>query len=359
VERIKAHRLFAGPSPAPDRIFFHGIWFRGHNNPRHARLLPRLERLDRFLVMVSDRRLLRGLEFRALRATNRPRYQLVFGAANRRYRFLLTFDPQQIPYFRGRVVLDLDEPKFTAGEIELLNRPNVAAVVLHSDAPLRRYRELGLETACHVIPQGVDLDLLAESDIAVVAERHRRDGELVVGYIAAWFLTQGDRAHTPIYDLDHLLDLWDAIRSRLPRARLWLIGRASKRARALCAAREDVSLFEEIPYGGALPYLANFDIALYPRRWKTPAMEIPVKLLEYMAAGVPTVSYDLEEAAVVRDAGAGLVASTPREFVQAVEHLALNEGERRRLGAAGRPAVPDWGDLVKRYQDEVLDRYLE
>jgi glycosyltransferase involved in cell wall biosynthesis len=358
VERIRAHRLFAGPAPAPDRILFHGVWFRGHNNPRHARLLPRLERLDRLLVMVSDRRVLRGLQARALRATHRRRYQLVFGAANRRYRSLLTFDPRQIPYFRGRVVLDLDEPKFTEGEIALLDRPNVAAVVLHSDAPLRRYRELGLQTPCHIIPQGVDLGSLSESDIAAVAERHRRDGELVVGYIAAWFLTHRDRRHTPIYDVDHLLGLWEAISARLPRARLWLIGRASKRARALCAAREDVSLFEQIPYGGALPYLANFDIALYPRRWKTPEMEIPVKILEYMATGVPIVSYDLEDAAPMREAGAGLIASTPQEFVQAVEHLALNEGERRRLGAAGRPAVPDWADLVKRYQDEVLDRYL-
>jgi glycosyltransferase involved in cell wall biosynthesis len=358
VERISTYRLFAGPRLAQDRIFFHAIWLRGHNNPRYARLLPRLERLDRHLVMVSDRWPLRGIEFRALRATRDLRHRLVLGAANRRYRSLFTTDYEQIPYFRGRIVLDMDEPDFTPDEIEVLNRPSVAAVVLHSDAAVKRYRELGLETACHVIPQGVDFGALSESDVAAVAEQHRRDGELVVGYIAAWFLTHGDRGHNPIYDLDHLLELWNAISARLPRARLWLIGRASRRARALCAGRDDLSLFEEIPYGGALPYLANFDIALYPRRWKTPAPETPVKLLEYMATGVPVVSYDLDDAVVVREAEAGLIASTPREFVDAVEQLALNETERRRLGAAGRPVVPDWADLAKRYQDEVLDRYL-
>jgi glycosyltransferase involved in cell wall biosynthesis len=308
--------------------------------------------------MVSDIWPLRGLQFRAWRATRTLQHRLVFEAANRRYRSLFTITPEQVPYFRGRIVVDFDEPHFTANEVELLNRPNVAAVVLHSDAAMARFREIGLRNPCHVIPQGVDFGALSESDVVAVAERHRRDGELVVGYIAAWFLTRGDRGHNPIYDVDHLLELWDAISARLPAARLWLIGRASRRARALCARREDVSLFEEIPYGGALPYLANFDIALYPRRWKTPAPETPVKLLDYMATGVPVVSYDLDDAAVVREAGAGLIASTPQEFVEAVEHLALNEGERRRLGAAGRPFVPDWADLAKRYQDEVLDRYL-
>jgi glycosyltransferase involved in cell wall biosynthesis len=360
VEHIKFRRLIAGPPPASDRIFFHHTWFKGHNNPRYARLLPRLERLDRFVVTVSDRRPLRGIEARALRATRQLRHRIMFRAANRRYRWMFAIGTEQIPHFRGTVVVDCDEPRLTKQEVELLNRPNVAAVVVVTDGVARRYEELGLRTPCHVIPQGVDLGLLSRSDIAAVAERHRRDGHLVVGYISAWFLTPADRRHDEIYDIEHLLELWDAISVRLQGAQLWLIGRASKRARALCAARDDVTLFEDIPYGGALPYIANFDIALYPRRTDPPRPDMAVKLVEYMGAGVPVVSYDLESTAVVRQTGAGIPASTPRDFVEAVEHLALDEPERRRLAGTASTAAAafDWDDLVRRYQDEVLDCYL-
>jgi glycosyltransferase involved in cell wall biosynthesis len=310
--------------------------------------------------MVSDRWPLRGIEARALRKTRRLRYRTVLRAANSRYRSMLTVDPEQIPYFRGKVIVDRDEPHFSAREVELLNRPNVAAVVVISDAAARHYEELGLETPCHVITQGVDLGLLSHSDIASVAERHRDEGELVMGYISAWFLTPADRRHDVAYDIGHLLELWAAISARLPHARLWLIGRASKQARTLCAARGNVTLFEHIPYGGALPYIANFDIALYPRRDAPRAGDLPVKLIEYMGAGVPVVSYETESTAVVRQTGAGVPASTPGQFVEAVERLALEEPERRRLAANARAAGSafDWSDLIRRYQDEVLDRYL-
>src|SRR5690348_7396289 len=60
VERLPLRRLVGGSAPAPDRICFYSIWFRGHNNPRYEELLPRLARLDRYLVTLSDRRVLRG-----------------------------------------------------------------------------------------------------------------------------------------------------------------------------------------------------------------------------------------------------------------------------------------------------------
>ena len=47
MERRSLRRLVLGPAPAPDRVCFYSIWFRGHNNPRYEELLPRLERLDR------------------------------------------------------------------------------------------------------------------------------------------------------------------------------------------------------------------------------------------------------------------------------------------------------------------------
>ena len=61
-----APRSRAGSSSA-------SIWFKGHNNPRYAELLPRLHRLDRYLSVCSDDRLVRGVQYRAYRHTRRAR----------------------------------------------------------------------------------------------------------------------------------------------------------------------------------------------------------------------------------------------------------------------------------------------
>src|SRR6476660_3629926 len=123
-------RLVTGPRPEPGRIFFTSIWFKGHNNPRYAELLPRLDRLDKFLVTCSDERTVRGLQFRAYRWTRPVHNQVVMRVAGRRYRSLFTADNEQIAAFPGPVVSDVDEPRFKEREVELLNRPNLAAYVV-------------------------------------------------------------------------------------------------------------------------------------------------------------------------------------------------------------------------------------
>ena len=79
-----------------------------------------------------------------------------------------------------------------------------------------------------------------------------------------------------------------------------------------------------------------------------------------MGLGVPTVSYDYEVTEELRATGAGVLAPTPREFVDAVVRLVAHEAERTRLAAAARRAgrERDWDVLARRYDEEVLDRYL-
>jgi glycosyltransferase involved in cell wall biosynthesis len=78
-----------------------------------------------------------------------------------------------------------------------------------------------------------------------------------------------------------------------------------------------------------------------------------------MGCGVPTVSYDYEVTSDLREAGAGLLVKTPREFVEAVERLDRDEALRRELQAAGRDAAAarDW-DVLARSYEAVLDRHL-
>ena len=359
MNRVPLRRLVVGDPPRPERIFFTNLWFRGHNNPRYAELLPRLSRLDAYLFTLSERRIPRGLQYRFMRATRLARDPILFTAANRRYAAMLTTDNEQIRYFRGAIVSDVDDPRFTERHVRLLNRPNVRAYVVTAERAARRYEQLGVAKPYHVIPQGVSLSSVSPERVARIAEQHRSDGEVVVGYMAAWLLTAADRDGTsPLYNVDHLLELWEEVRAQAPNARLWLVGGASDRVRSRCAGRDDIILFGRLPRPEMLAHVANFDIALYPRT-KDQGIQA-AKIAEYMGLGVPTVSYDFEVTEDLRETGAGVLVRTPREFAAAVARLAREPTEREAVAEAARAAgaARDWDVLARRYEDEILDRYL-
>jgi glycosyltransferase involved in cell wall biosynthesis len=358
VDSLPLRRLLTGPAPEPDRLLFLSLWFRGHNNPRYAELLPRLERLDRYLLVASDRRIPRGLQYRAYRWGGPLHRPALLRLGSRRYRGLFTADPQQIPWFAGPSVADVDDPKFTEAEAAQLAHPRLAAYVVTAERTAARYRELGVDKPYHVIPQGVSLASLTEPLLAA-ARAGRRPGEVVIGYMAAFLLTDEDRdAANALYNVEHLLELWDEIHARAPRTRLWLIGEPSPSLRARCAGRDDIHLLGLLPRDAALAHAAAFDIALYPRT-KDQGIRA-VKVAEYMGVGVPTVSYDYEVTEELRETGAGLLVGSPREFAATVARLASEDGERLALaetaGRVGRER--DWDVLARRYEDEVLNRHL-
>jgi glycosyltransferase involved in cell wall biosynthesis len=351
-------RLLSPGAVPPDRIFHHYVWFRGHNNSRYTELFPRLDRLDSFPIVLPEPRPLRGPAFRFVTATRPLRDPLVLGLAARRYRSMFTTDYRQISLFRGPVVADVDDPTFSQDEVRALRRPNLVGYVVTARRAADRFAELGVEKPVEVVVQGADLASLSEERVRQVAQREKRAHELVVGYTAAWLLSEGDRGGaSPLYNVDHLLELWDGIHERVPRARLWLLGTASTSVETRLSRRDDVALFGRVPRDELLPFVANFDVALYPR---TADQGISAaKTAEYLAAGVPVVSYDYEVTREVRDAGAGLLVTRPEEFVDAVARLALDDALRRRLGEAARVAgrERDWAVLGRTYR-ELLDRWL-
>jgi glycosyltransferase involved in cell wall biosynthesis len=312
------------------------------------------------LSVCSGGRIVRGLKYRALRVTERWRYQIVFAFANRHYAFALCTDVNQIPYFRGTVVVDIDDPFFTEHEVSLLSRPNVAAYVVTMEAAGRRFEQMGLDKPFHVVPQPVRLDLVDETRCAEIASGERQPGDFVVGFASAFLRLHDDRdGDNPLVNIDHLMDLWDEIHARLPRARLWLIGQASDRVRAKCAGRDDIVVFGRLEPSVLVAHVANFDLALYPRT-KDSGTRQSMKIAEYMSLGIPIVSYDFETTRVVRDEGAGVLVHSPEEFVATVVDLAADDTRRGALGDAARNAgrAFDVGELAARYEHEILDRYF-
>jgi glycosyltransferase involved in cell wall biosynthesis len=360
LHRVAHARLLLGnPNPSGDRVFHHNIWFRGHNSTQSEGLLNRMTRVDCYLAMCSDRRLARAVQFRAYRATQRARHRVVVGAAGRRYRWMLTHSPDQIPYFPGPVVAQVDDPNFTPAEAGLLSLPNVVVCVVTAESAAERLRHLGVPGPFYVLPLGSEIETLTPAAIDAVRLRHRRPEEVVVGYIASTLRLPGDRhAENPLHNVEHLLTLWDDIHDRVPHGRLWLVGETSPQLRARVAGRADIVLHGAVPRVRALAYVANFDIALYPRTADQGVRAS--KIADYLGAGVPTVSYDYRVVDDLRQAGAGLLATTPADFVAAVERLATDPSERRRLADAARRAGTerDWRVLAPRFEREVLDHYL-
>jgi glycosyltransferase involved in cell wall biosynthesis len=350
-------RALVGRPAAPARIFYYRLWFKGHNNPRYAELLPRLDRLDRYLVPITDRRILRSLEYRAFHATRHLHNPLVARLGARRYRWMFTVDNELIPHFRGGVVADVDDPTFSEREVRLLSRPNVRAYVVTAERAARRFEELGLDKPWHVVPQGFSRSSLSHARAAEIAVAQGKSGP-VVGYMAAWLLTAEDRdGGNTLYNVDHLLDLWDEIHARVPEAALWLVGGASEHVRARVAGRSDVVLFGRLPRVEALNTAANFDVALYPRRLDQGIRAS--KVGEYLGLGLPTVSYDLEVTGDIRESNAGVLVAEPRDFVAAVERLVRDDALRAQLAAnaSAAGAKRDWDALARDYR-ALLDRYL-
>ena len=309
-------------------------------------------------MTCSDERIVRAVQYRAYHWSAPMRRPALMRLAGRRYGSLFTADNAQISDFPGPVVSDVDDPFFTEREVSLLKRPNLAAYVVTAERAARRFESLGVEKPFHVIPQGVSLSTVTP-ELILAAAGHKQPGAVVVGYLSSHMLTAEDRdGDKALHNVDHLLELWDEVHARAPEARLWLIGGASDRVRERIGGRDDIVAFGRLERDQALAHTANFDIALYPRE-KDEGIQA-AKTAEYMGLGVPTVSYDYAVTEELRETGAGVLATDARGFVNAVVHLIQDAAARREVAAAAAAAGQQrsWDVLAKRYEDEILDRYL-
>jgi glycosyltransferase involved in cell wall biosynthesis len=358
VREIALRSLVAGPRPEPERVALLSIWFRGHNNPRYAELLPRLERLDACLLRLPESRLSRGIGFRAFTATKPVLLRMALPRVGRRYANLFALDFEQLAHWPGAAVMDADDPSFAEREVALLNRPALRAYVVTAESAARRYESLGVEKPWVVIPQGVNL-LAATPELRREAAGRKRPGEAVLGWMAAHLLTQGDRDEAnALYNVDHLLELWEQIHERAPQARLWLVGEPSERLRSRLAARDDIVLFGRLPRERALATAACFDVAPYARTEDEGVRA--AKVSELIGLGVPTVSYDYKVTANLRETGAGVLVPDARAFVDTTVRLLTDGAARAGLADAAERAGRelDWDVLARRFEKEVLDAFL-
>jgi glycosyltransferase involved in cell wall biosynthesis len=204
--------------------------------------------------------------------------------------------------FRG-----VSREALSAMERDLVRR---ADLVLTSGEQLRDERQ-ALNPRVHFIPHGVDVAHFSRAlDRAdSLPEDMRGLSSPVVGFfglLADWV------------DLDLVRALADA----RPQWNIVLIGKAVTDLRALTGA-PNIHVLGQKPYASLPDYCRAFDVAIVPFRSNDLTLRAnPLKLREYLAAGLPVVSTPIPE--VARYARWVRLAAGPTEFIEAVEH-ALHE----------------------------------
>lgn len=182
------------------------------------------------------------------------------------------------------------------------------------------------------VPNGVDADLFAP-----IGEAHRRglEGKLVVGFVGSL---------KPWHGLEILAKAFRRLAAD-PRAHLLVVGDGPERRAVKALARElpgRVTQVGAVRHRDVPAYVRAMDVAVAPY----PALDrfyfSPLKVLEYMAAGRPTVCAaigQLQE--LVRHGETGLLVPPGDEaaLAQAIRSLLDDEPGRRTMGAAAANEV--------------------
>jgi glycosyltransferase involved in cell wall biosynthesis len=189
-------------------------------------------------------------------------------------------------------------------ERELIGK---ASVVLCSSADLyRRKKELNPNT--YLVSHGVDVEFFRKATDAAtpVAAELASIPKPVLGFtglLADWV------------DLSLIAEL----AKRRPEWSIVLIGRSDADLRVL-EGRKNIFLLGHRPYDRLPQYLRGFDVALLPFvNNELTVNASPLKLREYLAAGLPVVASPIPE--VVRYKGMVALASTPDEYESEISAL--------------------------------------
>lgn len=336
-----------------------------HNNIRYTNLIPRL-RLVESLPQVQKKR---GKHRKLLRKLRKkiPIFRAIYQKMNK-FKFqklslkfevlLVTSDNlEQIDYFQGYVMVDDDDPVFTPEHIGYLNNPKVVAVVTTTNQLKQNLIKYGLKKDCFVIPSGVDLKKI--KNVYAPPNKNKKT-KIVCGYTLPIIYVDEDvkASKRPVHkerNISILLKIMDMVWQKNGDIELWLVGKPAKGIKRIAKTNPRIRLLGYVPHNEIFSIMKNFDIALYAKSLSMGGRH-HIKLLEYMACGLPIVAINTEESFPVKEAKSGFVVSTIEEFAEAVLKLADNPDLRSQLGKNGLKYVKDfdWDVIAKRYERVVL-----
>jgi glycosyltransferase involved in cell wall biosynthesis len=228
---------------------------------------------------------------------------------------------------------------------------SAASVLIAVSDEVCEYLERFAEASGHVeiIANGVDPRRFPR---AVSPVRQDGSGKFTIGFVGSL---------KPWHGLSTLVDAFASVASDMPHTRLLIVGDGPERPRleGSLAAR---GLREACFFTGAVPaaevpgYLADMDVAVAPYPALPSFYFSPLKVLEYMAAGLPVVASRLGQITKLISQEINGLLCPPGDSValaRALCRLREDPALRQRLGKAAREAV-----LTKHTWDAVAKRIL-
>ena len=235
----------------------------------------------------------------------------------------------------------LDRDRTVALERRLLGKVDAVFAINHALAESKR----AVNPSTYVSPHGVDVEMFGRalrSDTAIPADLAaiRAGGKPVVGFYG----TLQDWVD---------LELVEQVARARPEWSFVLLGQIMVDVEAL-RRLPNVHLLGRKTHAELPAYCKGFDVGIIPyRRQERMEFVNPIKLREYLAAGLPVVSTSVPE--VVRYGSRCAIADTAPDFARAIEAaLAAGSPEARRQRAAAM-ADESWAARVAEVA-RVVDR---
>jgi glycosyltransferase involved in cell wall biosynthesis len=222
-------------------------------------------------------------------------------------------------------------------ERELISKSDL--VLTPSGGLFEAKRDLHPRT--HLVRHGVDVDHFAAAlDTATrIPDPLRGLPRPVVGFfglISDWF------------DMELMTRLVEL----RPEWSFALLGAVQSDVSAL-EGRDNVLFTGRVPYGQLPGYCRGFDVAVIPFLMNELTLHVnPIKLLEYLGAGLPVVSTALPE---VRSYEPHVrIAESPEAFVAACEEAMVNDSPEQRRLRAQTVAGEGWDRRVEEISELVM-----
>jgi glycosyltransferase involved in cell wall biosynthesis len=176
-------------------------------------------------------------------------------------------------------------------------------------------------------------EMLVQSDRATEISKRDGDAKIIIGYASG----------TPTHNRD-FETIGPAVRTLLDKSKqvvLWLVG-PIKLDRAWFNYRSRILHLPHVPWRLLPAYLARFDINLAPLVSDNPFSQSKseIKWMEAALVKTPTIASKTDAyQSVIRSGSTGIVASSLKEWQEALTRMIGDSDKRQAMGAAAREAA--------------------